>query len=375
MAPQKYLSKLVRCPSRRVRTRVSPPARRGFEVYRKGDFGQVARALRVLDALRGFKQGRWVGEIAAALGASERTVRRDLTELMDANVDIEITKRANRVFAQLTAERSYSSVSITKRERFTLLAVRRIFDAFRNTPLLEDVLSVLAKLEQRMTEKERVELAAYGEQFVYMPDHGTKSYAGKDDIIDAIQTGIINRRLVRYRYADARGTARAGYLAPFRLAMYRHGLYAIGARLKSADDDVETAPLGVFAVERFAEAEHDKKHAFEIPTDAKISEVLAGSFGPHLPDSTEPHIVIIEFSAKTAHLVSSREWHPTQEITKLAQGRVRLTFRAPSLAPIVSWILEWGPHACAITPRALVVQVVRELDAARAQYPTDLRDE
>ena len=93
-------------------------------MYRRGDFGQVARALRVVDELRGFKRGRWVSEIAEAIGASERTVRRDLAELQDAGIDIEVTKQANRVYACLTAERNYSPVSITKRERFTLLAVR-----------------------------------------------------------------------------------------------------------------------------------------------------------------------------------------------------------------------------------------------------------
>ena len=67
-------------------------------MYKKGDFGQVARALRVLDALRGFKRGRWVNEIADAIGASERTVRRDLAELQDAGIDIEIAKRENRVY-------------------------------------------------------------------------------------------------------------------------------------------------------------------------------------------------------------------------------------------------------------------------------------
>ena len=144
-------------------------------VYRRGDFGQVARALRVLDRLRGFKQGRWVSEIAADIASSERTVRRDLSELQDAGIDIEISKRANRVFAYLTEERNYSPVSITKRERFTLLAVRRVFDVFARTPFLEDVVSVLHKLEQRMSEKERSELAAFGDQFVYMPDHGTTS--------------------------------------------------------------------------------------------------------------------------------------------------------------------------------------------------------
>ena len=337
-------------------------------MYRRGDFGQVARAFRVLDHLRGFKQGRWVNDIADAVGASERTVRRDLTELQDAGVDIEVTKRANRVFAVVTAERNYSPVAITKRERFTLLAVRRVFDVFKRTPFLDDVLSVLQKLEQRMNDRERTELAAFGEQFVYMPDHGTKSHEGKDDIIDAIQSGIINRKLVRYRYGDGRGRARAGYLAPFRLAMYRHGLYAIGARLEAPDDEVRAAPLGVFALERFTDATYVKQHTFEIPEDSRVGDVLQGAFGPHLPDADGPHDVVVEFSGEKAHLVASREWHPTQQITKLPTGRVRLSFRAPSLMPIVSWVLEWGPHARAIAPAALVVNVQRELAAALAQY-------
>jgi hypothetical protein len=120
------------------------------------------------------------------------------------------------------------------------------------------------------------ELNAYGEQLVYMPDHGTKSYEGKDDIIDAIQSAIVNGRLVRYRYGGGRGHARSGYLAPFRLAMYRHGLYAIGARLKAATDAVDTAPLGVFAIERFDEVEYLRGRAFQIPSDTNLRDVLTG---------------------------------------------------------------------------------------------------
>src|SRR5450432_2258807 len=218
-------------------------------MYRRGDFGQVARAMRVLDALRGFKLGRWVNEVASDVGASERTVRRDIAELQDAGFDIEVTRRDGRVIAFLASERNYSPVSITKRERFTLLAVRSVFDVLRGTPFLDDVRGVMTKLEQRMSEKERTELVTFGERFVYMPDHGTKSYAGKDDIIDAIQTGILSRKVVRYRYGDARGRARAGYLAPSGMLLYRHGLYAIGAGLNEANADASTAPLAMFAIE------------------------------------------------------------------------------------------------------------------------------
>ncbi len=297
-------------------------------------------------------------------------MRRDLTELQDAGVDIEIDKRANRIYASLTAERNYSPVSITKRERFTLLAVRRVFDVFKRTPFLEDVLSVLAKLEQRMSERDRAEQTAFGDQFVYMPDHGTKSYDGKDDVIDVVQSGCINRKLIRYRYADARGRVLSGYLAPFRMAMSRHGLYVVGAKLRAIADDVSTAPLGVFAIERFAEAEYERGHGFQIPEQSRVRAVLEGSFGPHLPDRDGPHEVIVEFSAAKAQLVSSREWHPSQQVTALSDGCVRVGFRAPSLAPVVSWVLEWGPHPRAIAPDALVAQVVSELDEARARYPS-----
>jgi predicted DNA-binding transcriptional regulator YafY len=78
--------------------------------------------------------------------------------------------------------------------------------------------------------------------------------------------------------------------------------------------------------------------------------------------------VIVEFSASKAQLVASREWHPTQNLTTLSDGRVRIAFRAPSLAPIVSWVLEWGPHARVIAPEPLIQSVVRELDGARAHY-------
>lgn len=309
-----------------------------------------------------------MSEVADELGISERTARRDLAELQDAGIDIEIEKRANRVYASLTAERNYSPVSITKRERFTLLAIRRVFDVFKGTPFLDDVESVLNKLEQRMSEKERAEHAALGEQFIYMPDHGTKSYEGKEDVIDALQTGIILHRVVKYRYADARGRTRAGYLAAFRMAMYRHGLYAIGAQLKEPGDDVRGAQRGVFAVERFVEAEHLKAYEFQIPDDARLRDVLEGAFGPHLGDASGPHDIVVEFSPEKAPLVSSRQWHPSQRVTKQPNGSVRIAFSAPSLAPIVSWVLEWGPHAQAIAPTELVDQVTQELTQALKHY-------
>lgn len=336
-------------------------------MYRRGDLGQVARAVRVLDGLRGFKHGRRLGELAAEVGTSERTVRRDVAALSAAGYEIDFVLVEGRAAARLV-ERSYSSVPITRRERFTLLAVRSVFDVLRGTPLHDDIQSVLAKLEQRMSREEREEHATFGERFLYVPDHGTKSYDGKEDVIDALQTGILSRRVVRYEYADARGRPREGLLAPYAMVLYRHGLYVVGGRLASTNTMRHSATIGIFAMERFTAAEAIRGRAFTVPPDLHLSDVLHGTFGLHVESRSAPEHVVIEFSKEKARLVAARTWHPTQRLDHDEDGRVILRFDCIDLPPVVSWILEWGPHARALAPERLVQMVVSELEAARARY-------
>ena len=65
-------------------------------MYRRGDLNHISRVLRVLDELRGFRRGRRLSEIAAQLGASERTIRRDLADLRSAGFEIESVEIAGR---------------------------------------------------------------------------------------------------------------------------------------------------------------------------------------------------------------------------------------------------------------------------------------
>lgn len=78
--------------------------------------------------------------------------------------------------------------------------------------------------------------------------------------------------------------------------------------------------------------------------------------------------VVVEFSKEKAGLVEARVWHPDQELERLPNGRLRLHFTVSNLTPIVSWVLEWGPHARALAPTDLVDAVVEELRRAQAQY-------
>jgi predicted DNA-binding transcriptional regulator YafY len=339
-------------------------------VYRRGDLGHTARTLRVLDELRGFRRGRRLSELAAALDASERTIRRDLADLRAAGFEIEGVVLDGRAGARLV-ERTYSTIAITRRERYTLLAIASLFDVLRGTPLWEDVASLARKLEQRMSPEERAEHETLGDRFAYVPDGGTKLYEGKEDILDALLTGVLSRRVVEFGYRDARGRSRRGFLAPYTMVLYKHGLYVIGPTLREPADGRAIAPgtrVIVHAVERFTDARHVRNAAFAPPADFRIADLLNGAFGIHVASGREPHRVVVEFSAAKADLVRSRVWHPSQTISELPDGRLHLGFTCASLIPVVSWVLEWGPHARAVEPPELVAQIVSELDAARRAY-------
>jgi predicted DNA-binding transcriptional regulator YafY len=340
-------------------------------VYRRGDLGQVTRAFRVLNALRGFRRGRKLAALAAEVDVSVRTIRRDLADLVDAGLRIDLLAVDGEPGARLI-DRGYASVPITTRERFTLLAVRSVFEVLRGTPLHEDVLSVLEKLEQQLDPDVLRAQARVADRIAYVPDGGTKVYDDKQDVIDALQTGILSQKVVRYAYKDSRDRGQHGYLAPYAMLLYRQGLYVVGARVSdpaTARDPTDwRRRLGVFAVERFSDVEHLRERSFEVPADFRLGDILHGAFGIHVGRTGDARRVVIEFSRAKAPLARARTWHPTQVVEDLPDGRVRFTFSCLDLTPVVSWVLEWGPHAHVLEPAELRNAVILELDEARAQY-------
>jgi proteasome accessory factor B len=153
------------------------------------------------------------------------------------------------------------------------------------------------------------------------------------------------------------------------MVLYKHGLYVIGCKLKQPTDPIpDDARIAVYAVERFTDADPLRVY-FTPPASFRITDVLDGAFGIHAASTDHPpRRVVVEFSAERAAFVGARIWHPSQVFEPLPDGRVRLSFTVANLTQVVSWVLEWGPHARAIEPPELVERVVAELRAATAHY-------
>src|SRR5690606_23099137 len=107
---------------------------------------QVVRAVRILRMLQGRRLGRRLDDLAEELAVTRSQIRRDLLALEEAGVRLTIEQEEGRYGRARVRLVDAEWVPITRRERFTLLAARRMFDIFRGTPLFEDIDAVFDRI-------------------------------------------------------------------------------------------------------------------------------------------------------------------------------------------------------------------------------------
>ncbi len=81
-----------------------------------------------------------------------------------------------------------------------------------------------------------------------------------------------------------------------------------------------------------------------------------------------PMTIVVRFRADQAPYVREREWHPTQRLRDLADGRVELTLRAGGTFEILRWVLSWGDAAEVVRPAALRRKIASMLRRAATIY-------
>ncbi len=82
----------------------------------------------------------------------------------------------------------------------------------------------------------------------------------------------------------------------------------------------------------------------------------------------KPMTVVLRFRADQAPYVRKREWHPTQQLKTLRDGRLQFTFRAGGTFEITRWILGWGDAVEVVRPVGLRREVAAILATAAGKY-------
>ncbi len=78
--------------------------------------------------------------------------------------------------------------------------------------------------------------------------------------------------------------------------------------------------------------------------------------------------VVIRFAPAVAERVREREWHESQEMRELPDGRLELCLHLGALMEIEQWILGWGAAAEVIAPAELQDNIRKTVRALSAMY-------
>jgi len=110
------------------------------------------------------------------------------------------------------------------------------------------------------------------------------------------------------------------------------------------------------------------KTRFRRPLDFSIGRYLQQSFGVYARPTKTKHAICIVFDTVVAPLIEERQWHPSQKIKKLRDGRLELSLSLGNFEEIQRWILSWGKYAQVLEPADLKQRIGKTVSVLAKKY-------
>ena len=317
------------------------------------------QVVRLLTLLRMLKDGGRpsVHDLAARFHTRRETIYRDLRALQE--VGYPITGDAEGHLSRPTLPSEFRAtvpqVPFTKQELTALAWAAR--QAGSRQPFRTGLDGALLKLQGMAAAPDARLAQNLGGVFDGWA-RGVKDYSAFQEIILQLVEAIVAKRrcLVRYQ-APCRAEPNGFRFDPYSLLAIQGLLYCVG-RVPVHDSLVSLAIDRLHAVTATDEA-------FGVDPKFDLKKYKAEAFGVVWE---KPMTVVVRFRADQAPYVREREWHPTQQLKNLSDGRLQLTFQAGGTFEITRWILGWGDAAEVTRPARLRREVAAILKAAANQY-------
>jgi len=317
---------------------------------------QVVRILGLLKLL--IEGGRpTIHELAARYKVRRETIYQDLHALHEIGYPIagDESGRLSRPRLAAHVRLTIPPVPFTRQEVAAL--VWAVKEAGARQPFRSALSTAVPKLQAHLPAKEgRLGMALDGALGGWT--RGVKDYSALEPTILRLVEGIIGRSRCRVIYhAPGQQQPKTYPFDPYRLLSVQGGLYCVGwvpthrHIITLAVDRIRALELTgeTFTVDPAFDAKRYEAEAFGIVWE-------------------KPMTVVVRFRADQAPYVREREWHPTQRIRELRDGRVELTFRAGGAFEIMRWILGWGDAAEVMRPAGVRKEVAELLRKAIRGY-------
>jgi predicted DNA-binding transcriptional regulator YafY len=319
---------------------------------------QEERIIRLDQLLR--NQNRTTAQyLADELEVSERTIRADITFLRD-RLHAPILQSKSLGYYYEDPSWRLSTYPLTQGELFALTLGARMLNAYSGTAYRHELESAIARLSERLPEKNWVDLQRLSEEHLLFRS------GAAIDLDPAIWHGLENachrqQSVLMTYFTASRNVESDRIFDPYLLHIYRGtNPYVIGYCHNRK-------MIRWFRVDRIRKLE-PKMDSFVCDPNFDRAQYLDQIFQCEVGDGSVD--VRIEFDSATAPYIRERRWHPSQELVEQANGSVMLTMTVSGLNDIKRWVLSYGKGARVLSPPELVKIVCEDLSEMIRHYTT-----
>jgi proteasome accessory factor B len=309
---------------------------------RNAQLTRLLRVLRDLDRLGGMD----LYELAERHGASVRTIRRDLEALQAAGLPLveEPAGRRKRWRVQYSDKLQRLSELVDASHYLALKVAMGQAGPARSSSTLYAMLEDLSdKLEEALGSNERKLLSTIDQCFYSYEKFGYLDSA--PDVFWPLVTAISDERLCRvvYRSPRADGKESRFRILPLRLFTHEQAVY-LHAHVPRYDDII------TMNLQRLVKLEVLKDKG-KVPKRYDPQKWEGATFG--IFSSGKPVEYRMRFAEDVAPYIRERNWHPSQKLRKLRDGRLELRFSCAQSPEVTSWVASWRDKVEVLEPGSL----------------------
>lgn len=324
-------------------------------------------ALRVLEIGRLLElapHGLTIKELQARLNdrgfkATNRTVYRDVeaaTQFFPI-FEKEKTESGGIRYSMESVAKITKYLALHPRELFALYFSRGVLQPLENTPFYTDIQATFQKIDVLLGQRGREYLDELASSLFFEP--GPKWGLGlSPDVIETIRAACEERHVLLGVYVSTKDNApKKRRLGPHFLYYAKGGIYLVA-------EDLDTKQIKTYSLPRFHSVQMAETGYETQPLNP--SEFFASSFGVF--SATEVEEVEMEFEPSVARFVSERQWHASQRVVNLDQGKARVSFSIAVTPEFVAWVLGFGPDVRVTKSDKLIKLLVEQATKVREMY-------
>lgn len=330
-----------------------------------------AEVIRQWTILREIERARNAGvtidDLASLCGVTTRTIRRDLQALEEAGFPLFDDRSGDdgRTRWRISGQAFKGlAAGLTLAELCALYFSRTLLESLSGTPFRDEVERAFEKLASALTPHMRQFLDELPR--VIVTKAATRADPGDDAGLRqqqiaarALEATLHLRQATILYYSKSSDRTKSYLVHPYRLAYAQGGLYLLAYV-------PEYGEVRTFATGRIQDISLlEDRFTPDIDYRELPETAFPHSLGVH---SGPPERVEIDFQPAAAEYVRARQWHPSQRVSELAGGGVRVALDVCIDRALHGWILSFGPFARVVSPESLARDVAKQIEEARAQY-------